>query len=81
MLIVLKDELCCISQVALFASLSTCLLGSYLSQGSSMPSLMPTIEERVPSRPKEGQNGVLFYRIKLKTLSSAALEFGITKID
>ena len=43
--------------------------------------LMPTIEERVPSRSKLGQNGVLFFCIKLKSRFSAALEFGITKID
>ena len=50
--------------VAFFA-----LVGSNFSQGSSIPNLIPIMEDGVPSTARLGQKEVLFFLTRLKTHS------------
>ena len=67
------------SQVTFLALVSTSFGGSKFGQWSGTANLTCTIEESVPSSARLGLEDVLFLLIRLNTLSSPALECGITR--
>ena len=75
----LRWSLLLYSQVAFLALVSTSCSGSKIEQWSGAANLTCTIEESVPSSAKLCLKYVLFLLIRLDTLSSSALECGITR--